>query len=159
VLLAMQGVDPRALLSGHYVQIALSQTLAPTDHCPDEQMNWDWIALKPMGGGVYGVAGGAHSREQTEQIGPVSVKGRFSCSPPSPPDKDNPQGLSGSVRIELGIDRFYINQHEAERIDQLVRARAGAQAQVLAIVSIGGDGQARLKGLQVEGRRLELTWL
>jgi hypothetical protein len=30
---------------------------------------------------------------------------------------------------------------------------------VLAILSIGTDGRARLKGLQVDGRRLELSWL
>jgi uncharacterized membrane-anchored protein len=159
IMLPMQAVDPRSLLSGHYVQISLSQTLQPNEHCPDEQNGWDWIALKPIGGGVYGVAGGAHSREQTEQIGPVSVKGSFSCSPPTPPGKDAPEGFTGSVRIEIGIDRFYINQSEAERIDQIVRASGAGEARAFAIVSIGSDGQARLKGLQVEGRRLELTWL
>ena len=154
----MQAVDPRSLLSGHYVQISLSQTLQPTDHCPDEQSGWDWIALKPIGGGVFGVAGGAHSREQTEQIGPVSVKGSFTCTPPSPPSK-NDEGSTGRIRLEIEVDRFYINQAEAERIDQIVRENRDGETRAFAIVSVGSDGQSRLKGLQVEGHRLELTWL
>lgn len=159
VLLPMQAVDPRALLSGHYVRISLSQTLEPTEHCPDNQSGWDWIALKPVGGGVYGVVGGAHSRDQTEQIGPVSVKGTFGCMAPTTPSKDMPEGQAGNIRLEIGVDRFYINQAEAERIDQILRNSRGSEAQAFAIVSIGGDGQARLKGLQVEGHRLELAWL
>lgn len=159
VLLAMEAVDPRALLSGHYVQIALDQTLQANEHCPDQQSGWDWVALKPIGGGVFGVAGGAPSRDQTEQIGPVSVKGSYECTAPTPPGGETPEGQSGNVRLEIGIDRFYINQAEAERIDQILRASRGGEARAFAIVSIGSDGQARLKGLRIDGKRLELNWL
>ncbi|MFT3727243.1 MAG: GDYXXLXY domain-containing protein [Terricaulis sp.] len=159
VLLPMQAVDPRDMLSGHYVQIALNQTLQPTEHCPDEQSGWDWVALRPIGGGAYAVAGGAHSRDQTEQIGPVSVKGSFSCMPPTPPGSDVPEGQSGNIRLEIGVDRFYINQAEAERIDQILRDSRGGEARAFAIVSVGSDGQARLKGVQIDGKRLELSWL
>ena len=158
VLLPMQAVDPRALLSGNYVRVSLNQTLQPNEHCPDQQSGWDWIALKPIGGGVYGVAGGARSRDQTEQIGPVPVRGSFSCAAPIPPSKDIPEGQAGNIRIEVGVDRFYINQGEAEHIEHLLRESRRREARAFAIVSIGRDGQARLRGLQVEDRRLALSW-
>lgn len=158
VLLPMQAVDPRDLLSGHYVQVGLNQILQPNEHCPDEQQGWDWVALKPVGGGAYAVAGGARSREQTEQIGPVSVKGAFSCVPPAPRSPEAPEGQVGNIRLEIGINRFYINQTEAERIDRILRESRGGETRAFAIVSVGSDGQARLRGLQIDGKRLNLNW-
>jgi uncharacterized membrane-anchored protein len=158
VLLPIQGVDPRALLSGHYVQIDLSETLAPSDHCPDQQEGWDWIALRPLGGGVYGVAGGAHSRDQTEQIGPLAVKGTFTCSAPTAPGKTDPTGENGAIQLKIGIDRFYIDQARAEHIAEVLRQAPAAKPVAYAIFSVGTDGQARLKGLKIDGRRLELNW-
>ena len=37
--------------------------------------------------------------------------------------------------------------------------RPGEETRAYAIVSIARDGQARLKGLMVDGERLELSWL
>jgi uncharacterized membrane-anchored protein len=159
VLLAMQAVDPRSMLSGHYVQIDLDQTLPLADHCPESQAGGDWIALKPLGNGVYGVAGGAHSRDQTEQIGPVAVKGTFECNEPIPKGEVNPDGVEGSIHINVGIDRFYINQTEAERIANVLNQQNNGPARAFAIVSVGADGQARLKGVEIDGRRLELSLL
>jgi len=159
VLLEVRGVDPPSILSGHYVQLRVSQTLKPSDYCPDDQPGWDWIALRPIGGGVYGVAGGAHSRDQTEQIGPLPVKGSFTCVPPAPASETDPAGVDGAIDIEIGVDRFYINQNEAQRISALLNQQRAGEAHVYAIVSVGRDGRARLKGLQMDGKRLELSWL
>jgi len=158
VLLPVQAVDPRSLLSGHYLEIDLNQTLGPSAHCPEEETGWDWIALKPIGGGVYGVAGGAQSRDQTEQIGPLAVKGTFECSSPTPASKTDAAGENGWLHLNIGVERFYIDQAQGEHIAQVLRQAPLNKPNVFAIVSVSADGQARLKGLQVEGRRLLLNW-
>jgi hypothetical protein len=61
------------------------------------------------------------------------------------------------VRLELeGLARFHASQAEAEAIEAGLRAQPPKP--VLAILSAGRDGKARLKGLFVDGRRIELRW-
>lgn len=158
VLLPVEGVDPRDMLSGHYVQLAFNQPLSPEQTCPPLHSDWDWTALRSQGD-IYVIAGGAPSRAEAEQVGPVPVKGHYTCSPPTP-STETAIGAPGWVRLDLGIDRFYVNQAEAQRIERaLADQRADASRRVLAIVSVGRDGVARLKGLVIDGRRMELNWL
>jgi hypothetical protein len=61
--------------------------------------------------------------------------------------------------IDLGVDRFHINQTEAMRIERILRDQTpGQEARAFAIISIGKDGRARIKGVEIDGQRLELTW-
>ena len=151
-------MDPRDLLSGHYVQLAFNQRLESEEHCPPQQ-NGDWAALRARGG-IHVVVGGAGSRAEAEQVGPVLVKAHYTCSPPSPPAGNDAPGIPGNVHLDLSIDRFYVSQAEAQRIEAALAAqRNDASRRVLAIVSVGRDGVARLKGLVVDNERLELNWL
>ena len=159
VLLTVEGVDPRDLLSGHYVQLAFNRQLDPGEQCPPTSTGWNWTALRARGD-IYAVAGGASSRSEVEQVGPVTVRGTYSCTPPSPPDPNGLQGAPGVIHLNLGIDRFYVNQAEAQRIERaLAEQRNDRSKRVLAIVSVGRDGVARLKGLVIDGARMELNWL
>ncbi len=152
ILLPMEAVDPRSLLSGHYVQLNLTQRLEPGEQCPPDG-DWNWVALRRQGE-VYRAVGGASSQALAQQVGPLPVKGDYECMAPNE-ESDFP----GWVRLDLGIDRFHINQTDAERIEDALRAqRPDEESRAFAIVSVGRDGQARLKGLIVDGERLELTW-
>jgi hypothetical protein len=155
--LPMEAVDPRSLLSGHYVQINLTQRVEPGQPCPPGDPNSKWIALR-RDGAVYRVVGGAPSREEAQLLGPVQVRGSFFCNVPTEiPDQP---AQPGWINLDLGIDRFHINQTDALRIEQVLREQApDGETRAFAIVSIGRDGRARLKGLMVDGERLELDWL
>lgn len=171
VLLAMQAVDPRALLSGHYVIVALSENLPDGAQCPSGvdgeaflppplrsvQTGNAWVALKQHGG-AHTLAGAAASRQEALSFGPLVVRGTASCmaAVPTPDAVASPPGI---VRLDLGIDRFHINQSDAQRIERVLRTQNVGERRILAIVSVGQDGRARLKGLQVDGERLELNWL
>jgi hypothetical protein len=156
-LLPMEAVDPRALLSGHYVVVGLVQRLDPGEQCPPA-VDGDWVALRPDGD-IHVLAGGASSREQAQQVGPLPVKGGFDCTPPTSAANDAP-AIPGWVRLDLGVERFHINQRDAMRIERLLREqRPGEETRAFAIISVGRDGRARLKGLKVDGERLELSWL
>jgi uncharacterized membrane-anchored protein len=157
VLLAMEAVDPRSLLSGHYVIVDLREQLAADQPCPPYVENMQWVALRPEGD-RYTLAGGATERAAAAQLGPLVARGEFDCfQPTAPPGEDVVQG---SITLRLGLERFHIHQAEAERIDRILREQVpGEAARIYAIVSIGRDGTARLKGLLVDDERVELSWL
>ena len=156
VLLPMEAVDPRALLSGHYVQVGLTQRIDLPATCPAEG-DWEWVALR-QDGERFVAAGGATSREEAQLIG-LPVKGTLTCMAPTPASGDYEQ-QPGVVTLNLGIDRFHINQTDALRVERVLREQNVDEAtRAFAIVSIGRDGRARLKGLMVDGERLELSWL
>jgi hypothetical protein len=161
MLLSMEAVDPRALLQGHYVTITLRETIGNEEPCPPTTASPapdGWVALKPGEGGVYHVAGGSGVRAEAAQHGPIVVHGGLSC--------EQPFGALGAlvgqrrfVSLDLGINAFYIAQSEAQRIERVLSEQnVGEEARVYAIVSAGQDGRARLKGLMIDGERLELSW-
>ncbi len=167
VLLAMQPIDPRSLLGGHYVIVSLQENIPPGAPCPatlgqstPARPGGDtprtWLALAPNAA-HHSVAGAAQTRAEAEKLGPIVVRGAAACFAPEP-SADDPQ-RNGFITTDIGVDRFHIAQAEATRIEQLLREQNFEDAPpVFAIVSIGGDGRARLKGLEVEGERLMLDW-
>jgi hypothetical protein len=169
VILRMEAADPRALLTGHYVSIALRETLAPGAPCPagvgesapsapfGGERPPSWVALAQTADHAS-VAGVAPGRTQAQRLAPLVVRGSAWCTPSVAPSDGDP-GQVGAVSLDLGVDRFHISQAEAERIEGLMASQrqSGGPSPVDAIVSIGQDGRARLKGLVVEGRRMELS--
>lgn len=172
VLLAMEAVDPRSLLSGHYVIVGLQENLPEGETCPPAYIYEDWIGPQPRqeiptdwialsrSGDTYRVAmRSLPSREEALSIGAVAVLGTSFCNPRQL-DERGAVIQPASQQMDLGISRFHINQADAERIDRMLRAQTpDSEQRIFAIVSIGRDGRARLKGLSIDGERLELSWL
>lgn len=149
VLLPMQPLDPRSLLSGHYVIVDI---VHPTPaSCPLSGRGQEsWVALSPRGR-TYEVTGNGPTREAAARKGAVTVRGAAYCV-----SGGGPQEI---VQLRLrGVDRFHADQDEAQSIERALNASRTGPAQVFAIVSVGADGQARLKGLEVNGRRTMLSW-
>lgn len=157
ITLPMEAVDPRALLTGHYVQLNFTDRLEPTETCPAAG-DWDWIALRREGD-IFVAAGGAPSRDEAQRLGSLPVKGSFMCSPPTPAQA-GVEGMPGWLTLDLGVDRFHINQTDAQRIELVLREqRLGEETRAFAILSVGHDGRARLKALLIDGERFDLSWL
>lgn len=157
ITLPMAAVDPRSLLSGHYVQLNFTDRLEAGETCPAAG-DWDWVALR-RAGDIYVAAGGANSRDEAERLGPLPVKGTFSCMAPTPATLDTPE-TPGWLTLDLGVDRFHINQTDALRIEQVLRApTADEDTRAFAVLSVGRDGRARLKALLIDGERFDLNWL
>jgi uncharacterized membrane-anchored protein len=182
ILMQMQAVDPRALLSGHYVIISLQTMLVlPADVVPCANFasvaeNESWVALADLspnaridertpGPHLYSPVGIAATQQAAQDIANQAgrnglvVRGAAFCSE-LPDEQRGPGPVSvASVQTQLrGVERFHAPQTEAERIDASMREQ-GAGAQVFAIVNVGRDGRARLKGLNVNGEIIELNWL
>ena len=164
-VLSMQGVDPRSLLSGDYVAINLQEPLPPGRGCPPGigrgpttgPARRVWIALAAEGDHMAAV-GAAADRAGAARFAPLVVQGHATCSPPPPVDPGSTP-LPGSVALDLGVDSFYVSQSEAQRISQLAAqcAIGAAPCPVAAIVSIGPDGRARLRGLLINGQRTTIS--
>lgn len=156
IRLPIEAVDPRALLSGHYVLVSPTQRLAPPDTCPLDG-DWKWVALRRRGD-IHVVAGGATSRDQAELLGPLALRGTFSCAEPSAALEDAP-AQPGWIRLHVGADRFHTDQAAALRIEAILREQApNAETRAFALMSVGRDGRARLVGLEIHGERIELRW-
>ena len=157
VTLAMEAVDPRDLLTGHYVALQLVQTQPPGEPCPPDLVPWGkmgWIALSPGPAGDR-VTGGGVTRAAALRHGPVALRGQVGCTPPS----TEIVGRPALVRLDLGVKRFHTDQAEAEAIDKALSARRpGDPATAFAVISAGEDGRGRLRGVILNGRRTDLTW-
>lgn len=150
VVLPMEAVDPRNLLTGHYVDLRLTQRLA--GDCPRNLPNPaspGWLALRKEAG-RHVLTGGAATRAQALKLGEVAVRGHAYCT-------RVPEGEA--VTLDIGVDRFHADQDEAQAMEAQLRARPGGQPlPAFVVVSVGEDGRARLKGVILDGKRTDLTW-
>ncbi|MDH4386278.1 MAG: GDYXXLXY domain-containing protein [Caulobacter sp.] len=150
VALRVQQVDPRSLLSGHYVQLDFLDAAPPGFDCnrmglkPGEPDGW--IALRPIGD-HHGLSGVAKTSAAAARLGGPVLRGEVLCL--GPPE-------ARQVALKIGIDRFHAAQKEAEALEALMRT-PGDHA-VFALVSVGEDGRARLAGMRVDGRETRLDW-
>jgi hypothetical protein len=154
VALLMGPLDARDLTTRRVVELQLVEPLGPGDPCPpgtadqpDSFFEWfgdgpvGWVALREDGG-RWRAAGWADTREAAARLGPVVVRGRAGCR-------------AGGVEFDLGLKRFHAGRREAASIERLLQ-RGDGRAE--ALISVGRDGRARLKGVRVDGRRVELEW-
>jgi hypothetical protein len=162
VAMTMDPYDPQALLSGHYVKIALNEALAAGQACPPGVPQGDqtsgaalhagsrWVALAPHAG-HYSVAGAGLTRGEAAKYGSLVAVGDAYC-----------QAINGdppTLIADLGVSQVSLSQPEAQRISGLQSAApASPGSGVLVLLSIGQDGQARPKGLLVGAQRVEPSW-
>jgi hypothetical protein len=144
--LPMEAIDPRDLLTGHYVALQLTQVLDPLQACPPGLDGSKWITLTPSDRGDR-VTGGGQTRAEAQKLGPLVIKGGASCFGGSP---------GGRIVLDIGVRRFHIAQTQALAMEKALRNRDAQPS--YAVVSVGADGKARLKGVIVGGQRADLTW-
>jgi hypothetical protein len=157
VLLPMEAVDPRDLLTGHYVALRLTQQLPLGLPCPKDATSFEsgrWIGLKPVDGHYRYTGVGATRQAALAGGAEVAVRGGVYCSRMAFGNGD-----ADVVTLDIGVDRFHADQDEAQAIDKaLAQRRPGEAPSAFAVVSVGQDGRARLKGVIVGGKRTDLTW-
>lgn len=170
VILPMQPVDPRALLTGHYIQLSFADQLKLGEACPPtidrsafigpfNQPAPGWLALR-RDGEVHVLAGEYETRDEAAKAGEVVVRGAASCFVQArfrPGDSAAPPEELNTVTLDLPIDRFHADQDEAMALEKILRDREQVD-RMAAIVSVSPDGTARTKGIVVDGKRIELTW-
>ena len=161
VVLAISGFDPRALLTGHYVQFRITQQIAAGAPCPPGsaeagQTRRAWVALR-RAGGHHAASGAAASRADALRLGEIAVIGAMICQPILDSSAEAAPGAR-SVDLDLGVDRLHVDQPRAQAIETALRDPRAASGPAYAVLSVGLDGRARLRGLIVAGKRTNLDW-
>lgn len=161
VALPITGYDPRSLLTGHYVQFQFAHDLTPSQACAAEGdaavgRADAWFAVARQGG-QHRIAAVAADRAQALRRGAAAIRGSTVCYGSLTPRPGAPPGSTdATITLDLGVDRLHIDQKTAEALQAQLAGPEAAAA--YAILSVGRDGRARLKALQVGGRRAELGW-
>ncbi|MBF0368860.1 MAG: GDYXXLXY domain-containing protein [Magnetococcales bacterium] len=122
VTFAIQGFDPRDLLSGHYLIYRIdyqAEDPCQADNGQTEHGSPVWLCIEPRAFHLY-----APSRERC----PLTIPGR--CE---------------KRRFKAGLERFYIPEEEARPLDRLVRNSRGSL-----IVSVTPRGGAVVKELLID---------
>ena len=164
VRLAITGYDPRSLLTGHYVQFRLQDVLPQEQACRvmDKRLEGrptGWFALRREGAS-HRIVGMAEDRATALRLGDTAVRGETACYGMVLTRQPNARAEPGpsSVSLGIGVDRIHLEQDEAEALEKVLQGRDGPPSPSWAVVSVGPDGKARLKGLIVGDRRVDLDW-
>jgi uncharacterized membrane-anchored protein len=164
VWLDIDGSDPRSLLTGHFVRFQMQSEAPALMPCPEFQADHAWIALR-RDGDRYLASGSGKTREAAAALGEVAVRGRGSCDehfsrsidPVTGAPVLSPQRVL-TTTLQLGVDRLHVDQTQAKALETALQARGVERAPAYAVISVGKDGKARLKGLSIAGRRTNLDW-
>ena len=150
MIVRAQGFDPRDFLSGHYVRLSydFSSTASGAPECVIRKGASIWAGFEARPGKMESTAPTYACNRDALPKGLLALKGK----------------ATGYGRIDFGIERFYAPQKDAERIEKALQrfnpdVPPEKQPPVYAILSVGKDGQARLKALLLGDERIELSWL
>jgi hypothetical protein len=176
VLLRLETVDPRDLLSGHYAALNLEEPLAPGVPCTHDWMAPTapggflnrvkapdgWVALSRKGD-HYAPSGFAMTEAAAKKLGEIPVRGSLYCLEGMALTENNVSSITPATEVlNIGVSRFHADQRQAEHIAASIPVVVPwiktNPPPAYAIVSVGADGRARLKGLLVAGQRLTLSW-
>lgn len=143
VLLKVEPVDPRDLLRGDYVRLGYEIGTVPVkmlDKAPaDGSFTQDgpvFVRLGEDGDGFWRVRSaslGAPLRTPPAQ-GEVDIRGDVSGG--------QSLGAGASLRVQYGIDRYYVPEGEGRAIEAGMRERSFA-----ILAAVGSDGTPQIKAL------------
>jgi hypothetical protein len=139
--------------------LRLTQALPPDQSCPPRTQAYSeggWLALR-ADGVQHRFVGAGPTRDATKaRGGDVLIRGGVYCSRVAVGEAGQSRE---AVTLDIGVDRFHAGQDQAEAMDKVLRDRRDpAAAPAFAVVSVGDDGRARLKGVILDGKRTDLDW-
>ena len=140
VVIEVVPVDPRSLFRGDFVrlrykigQLRYEQVAGHKDFSRKETVH---VALRNEG--AYWRAVGVYRDTPPPNPGDVIIRGKVVCAATS--------CLGGDLVLNYGIDRLFVPEGEGHAIEDAQRA-----GKVAAIIRIGSNGTAMIRGLLVDG--------
>ena len=147
IVLPIVPVDPRDLFKGDYVRLAYPISTLPAGApettagtTPAAKKTPVFVTLKPEADGGWSVA--STSRKFPTQVaGDQIVLRGFR-------DVDRWRS-NGPVRVTYGLERYYVPEGKGPALEQLARDK-----KLAAIVAVDGRGNAAIKGLSADGKKI-----
>lgn len=144
---AAQGFDPRALLRGHYAQVAYAISRPNLEAPPALSTKaWQpvWVTIVPAEGD-WSVQSVAAAKPDAAPAGGHLVLA-------------DAKGWGSGLQLRYGIERIYAQQKEAEAIEHAVRGGPDGDSEIKVVAALGSDGRLRLKAVIVDGTRTNFAW-
>jgi uncharacterized membrane-anchored protein len=148
VVLEVIPVDPRSLFRGDYVILGydISRFKLPPGATPPERNEAFYVTLRKAADDNWQAVGG--SSEPPAEVKPDEVVIRGSVDYVSGPPPDQPQDPT-IVGLHYGIESFFVPEGTGRDLEKMV-----GDKKISALIAIGDDGAAAIKGLMSEGKRV-----
>lgn len=143
---AVVPVDPRDLFRGDYVTLGYGFNTGTEVALPEGIRQGDrvYALLKSQSPAEWSLSSLSTNKPVVANDGEVVLKGIVEYVRPGP------QPGSGTIgRLRYGIERFYLPEGTGRDLEVQVREK-----RVVAVLAVGRDGEAALKGLEADGRRI-----
>ncbi len=149
VVLEVIPVDPRSLFRGDYVILGydISRFSLPAGaQAPRLQTPYYLTLKKKPDGDNWQVVGGANEPPASPPADEVVIKGRVDYV--SEPSTDKPQDPT-IVGLHYGIESFFVPEGTGRELEKMV-----GDKKISALIAIDDGGNAAIKGLLSEGKRI-----
>ncbi len=148
VVLEVIPVDPRSLFRGDYVVLGydISSFKLPPGSTPPNRNDPFYITLRKGTGDHWQAVAGA--TEPPAQVGPdeVVIKGHVTYTTvPASEQSQEPV----AVGLHYGIESFFVPEGTGRELEKMV-----GEKKLSAIIAVGSGGDAAIKGLITEGKRV-----
>ena len=143
---AVVPVDPRDLFRGDYVVLGYAFSTGSDVVLPTGTREGDTVyaLLKNSGPADWSLSGVSASPTAPAGDGTVVLKAVVDSV------RRGPAPASAMVgRLRYGIERFYVPEGTGRAIENQVREK-----RIVAVLAVGRDGKAALKGLEADGSRI-----
>ncbi len=155
IVLPVQPVDPRDLFRGDYVilgydisQVTLPSAIESANLGVLRRGDPVYVTLQPVANGGWIVTGLAETYPSHGTAGGVTLKGRVTYGPFT--DPRSPSTGAQRVSVRYGIESYFVPEGTGRKLEADVREK-----KIQAIVAVGSDGTAAIKGLMIDGERHE----
>jgi uncharacterized membrane-anchored protein len=148
VVLEVIPVDPRSLFRGDYVILGYDISrfnLPPGAPAPKRNAPF-YITLQKAEGDNWHVVGGSAEPPADSKPDEVVVKGNVEyVSLPSPHELQQPT----TVGLHYGIESFFVPEGTGRELEKMI-----GEKKLSAVIAVDSGGNAAIKGLMSEGKRV-----
>lgn len=148
IVMAVQPLDPRDIFRGDYVTLGypITQFTLPDAPTPEGLQRGEavYVVLKKGEKNAWTVSRAATSFPKDVTGDDVVIRGRVQSV------YSGPEGKGVTVNARYGIETYFVPEGTGRKIEDEVRERT-----VEAILAVGADGEAALKGLIIDNVRTD----
>lgn len=153
IVLPVQPVDPRDLFRGDYVILGYDITQVPLPTAIESSNlgvvrrgDAVYVTLMPAADGSWTVSGLATEYPAHATASSTVLKGRVTYAPPL--EVRSSATAAQKISVRYGIESYFVPEGTGRKLEADVREK-----KIQAIVAVGSDGTAAIKGLVIDGER------
>jgi len=142
IILSMEPIDPRSLFRGHYVRVQTPLSLLEPKNLQGdnsfERGQIIYVTIEPNQNGNWEAVSLSHQRPTSSQ---TFIKGRV-------------KRAHKRLRVVYNIESYFADKASAKLLEKQL-----ADHEMRLIIALGKDGNAVIKGIQIDGeRQMDRLW-